>query len=432
MKRIFHLCLLVVMLLSACDKKEEIAPGEKPDERLNKTLTDYKNQLVGAENGWKAVLYPDGGAAYSFYIKFNANDRLSMLSDMNASSAATALESTYRLKAMQRPALLFDTYNYMHILADPDPSKSNGEVGAGKYSDFEFSFESVTPEAITLTGNLQGSRLILTKATKDEADNFIKRIAEKVKTFESINNFATYFKKLVIGNSSYDISVDTNLRQITFTYFEGTTAKTFTTDYYYTETGITFLTPFAVGGLNITGLNAIQYNATNRNISFTVNNVAGNIQESARPTRIDVEAARSFFNATGDDYLVAESGFTVNGVPDAYKVSSITNFYFVAFWPKYGTSNGQSYDIFGVVTQNPTSGQLTLFGPAAASRLTTDGRIVYTLLGTVGTQPAGVEAIMTPTIALWTNTQGFYVVTTQYGVDLVSASDGKSWINLYR
>ena len=433
MKKILHLCLLITFLLSACDKKDEIAPGDRPDERLNQTLSDYKSQLVNAENGWKAVLYPQGGSAYSFFIKFNANDRLSMLSDINASSAATSLESTYRLKAMQQPALIFDTYNYMHILADPDPRKSNGEVGAGKYSDFEFSFESVSPETITLKGNLQGSRLVLTKATKDEADNYIKRIAERAKAFESINNFTTYFKRLVIGNASFDVSVDTNLREITLTYFEGETAKTFTTGYYYTENGLTFLTPFSVGGANITGLNNIQFNTNNRNISFTANNVAGSIQESARPAKIDVQGARNFFNASGEDYWVAETGFTVNGVPDALKVSSITNFYFIALWPKYGTSNGRTYDLFGVVTLNPSTSKPELnFGPAAVSSLTADGRIVYSYLGMLGTQPAQAEPIITPTRELWTDTQGFYVVTTQYGVDLVSAKDGKSWINLFK
>ena len=435
MKHIFRLCLLMVSLLSACDKKEEIKPGERPDERLNQTLTDYKNQLVNAENGWKAILYPEGGSAYSFFIKFNANDRVSMTSDINASTAATALESTYRLKALQRPALLFDTYNYMHILADPDPRKSNGDVGAGKYSDFEFSFESVTPETITLKGNLQGSRMVLTKATKDEADNYINRIAEKVKAFENINVFTTYFKRLVLGNATYDVAVDTNLREITLTYFEGEIARTFTTGYYYTENGVVFVTPFTVGGANITGLNAIQYNATgtSRNISFTVNNVAGAIQEAARPAKIDVQGARNFFNATGEDYLVAETGFTVNGVPDALKVSSIDNFYFIAFWPKYGTSNGRTYDLFGVVTLNPTTGSPELkFGPAAVSSLTSDGRIVYTYLGMLGTQPDQAEPIITPTRELWTSSQGFYIVTTESGVDLVSARDGKSWINLYR
>ena len=433
MKRILHLCLLLVLLLSACDKKDEIAPGERPDERLNQTLTDYKNQLVGAENGWKAILYPEGGAAYSFFIKFNANDRLSMLSDINATSAATTLESTYRLRAMQQPTLLFDTYNYMHILADPDPRKSDGEVGAGKYSDFEFSFESVTPETITLTGNLQGSRLVLTKATQDEASNFISKVAERVKAFENLNNFTTYFKRLVIGNQAFDISVDTNFREITITYFEGGVARLFTTEYYYTESGIAFLTPFAGGGTTITDLSTVQYNAISGNVDFTVNNVAGTIREATRPATVDVQAARTLVNATGEDYWIAETGFTVNGVPDAFKVSSIPNFYFVAFWPNYDNDNGQNIDLFGIVTLNPDTDRLALsFGPAAVSRLTNDGRIVYSNYGMLGTPPAEAEPILTQTMEIWTDPEGFYVVTTKDGFDLVSAKDGKSWINLFQ
>jgi len=434
MNKILLFCLILVSSLSGCQKDDELSADEKPDARLSQTLEDYKAQLVNSEYGWKAVLQPGGGAGYSFLFKFGANDRVSTLSDVNATAAATALESTYRLKAQQRPTLIFDTYTYLHILSDPNETVSGGDRGAGKYSDFEFSIDEVTPETITLTGTLQNSKMVLTKATREDAANFIRNTAAMAKAFENISDFNTYyFKRLTIGNVAYDISADTNLRQITITYFEGETAKTFTTDYYYTETGLAFLTPFTGGGANITNLTAIQYNATTRTINLTVNNVAGTIQESIRPAKINVQAARNFFNATGEDYWLAETGFTVNGVPDAYKVSSIANFYFIAFWPKFDTSNGQAYDLFGVVTLAPNADKSVLsFGPTAVSRLTSDGRIVYTYLKMWGEQPAETEPIITPTTQLWTDTRGFYVVTTEYGIDLVSAKDGKSWIHLYQ
>ncbi|MGV3589190.1 MAG: DUF4302 domain-containing protein [Adhaeribacter sp.] len=422
MKRIFHLGLLLVLLLSACDNKDEIAPGERPDERLNQTLSDYKNQLVGAENGWKAILYPAGGAAYSFFIKFNANDRLSMVSDINANTAATPLESTYRLKAMQQPALIFDTYNYMHILADPDPRQSNGDVGAGKYSDFEFSFESVTPETITLKGTLQGSRLVLTKATKDVADNFISRIAERVKTFESINNFTTYFKRLIIANQTFDFSANTNLRQITITYSEGGATKSFTTEYYYTEAGIEFLTPFAVGSTNITGLSSMQYNASNKTIQFTVNNVAGTIRESTSPAAVDLQAARRFYNNPPNGlYWVNFTGFTVEGVEDAFGVNNIDGFEIITFYKQ----PDPPYDGFIFWTADD------FFGPAIRTQFRNDGRIVFAYDGAeFGTPPAAAEAIVDATRAQLIIPEGYYVIQVgPNSYDLVSAKDAKTWIS---
>ena len=71
------LCLLLIGLLSACEKDDnDPAPGERPDERLDQVLSEYKAQLVGAEHGWKATLYPEGGSGYSFLFDFKENDRV--------------------------------------------------------------------------------------------------------------------------------------------------------------------------------------------------------------------------------------------------------------------------------------------------------------------------------------------------------------------
>src|SRR5690606_20960412 len=170
------LCLLG---LSSCQNDDDtLSAGERPDERLKALLTEYKTTLVGAPCGWKAVLYPSGGAAYSFLFVFTENDRVTMYADINATTASVPMESSYRLKAMQRPTLLFDTYSYIHILADPDPSKSGGITGAGKISDFSFSFDTLTQNSIELVGSFNGSRLVLEEATQEEAANFIPEIAE--------------------------------------------------------------------------------------------------------------------------------------------------------------------------------------------------------------------------------------------------------------
>ncbi len=236
MKKILLLGALIVSMLSACQKDDtDLAPGERPDERLNKVLTEYKTQLVSAEHGWKAVLFPEGGSAYNFLLNFSANDRVTMRSDINASTAAEPFESSYRLKALQRPSLLFDTYSYLHILADPDERKSGGERGQGRYSDFEFSFDAATPETITLTGNYNNSKLILTKATQEEANTYIQQIAANAEAFESIQTLTTYFKRLTVGENVFDVSVLTGTKNITFSYYEGDVVSTFSTTYYFTE-----------------------------------------------------------------------------------------------------------------------------------------------------------------------------------------------------
>jgi hypothetical protein len=421
MRKIWLLGLLLVSLLSACDNDDnEVAPGERPDERLNKLLTDYKAQLVGAEHGWKATLFPAGGAGYSFLFRFSENDRVTTVSDINAAAAAP-LESTYRLKAVQRPSLLFDTYTYLHVLADPDATKSGGDWGQGKYSDFEFSFDRATPDSITLTGNYNGSRLVLVRATAEEAGNYITRINENARAFEGINSFSLYFKQLVIGGQAIDMSVNTNLRTITFTYGEGGEVKTVTTGYYYTPEGVRLLQPLTSGGQTITMLNALQFEDAQNRIRLTVNGVAATIQEASKPAKVDPQAAQAFYSPPNGEYWISLSGFTVEGTTDAYNITSIANLAALTFFTKVDPP----YDGLIFFTTDDQ-----FFGPAFRSRITSDGRIVFTYAGEFGTTPEQAAPMVQVTRDQFVIPEGYYVIRTGTNTfDLVSAKDAKVWIS---
>ena len=426
MKRMIYLSWLIVVLLSACQKDDnDPAPGERPDERLTQKLSTYKAQLVGAENGWKAILYPEGGAGYSFLFDFTEDDRVRMYSDISAGTAAESLQSTYRVKGQQQPTLLFDTYSYLHILADPDETKSGGVRGEGKFSDFEFTFDSVSADSVVLTGIQKGSRLILVRATPDEAANYISRTAEQVSALENINAFTTYFKRLTIGNRSYDISIQTDVRYITFSYYDGGVLKSFSTSYFFNENGLVLLEPFNDAGFTITSLNALEYDATDGDIDFNVNNVAGRIQESTRPATIDPQAARTFYNNPPNGTYWLSLGFTIEGVEDALKLSSIPDFSVLVYWPKQGTSDGITYDLMGFAFGNSI-----LYGPTAVPTFTNDGRIIYSRLGALGEVPEQDAPIMEAFAQQWTDPEGYYVVQTgPQSYDLVSAKDAKTWIS---
>lgn len=417
---------MMIFILSACEKEED-APAQRPDERLNEVLSNYKSQLVSSVYGWKAILYPDGGAAYSFLFQFSENDRVRMYSDINQHTAAESKESTYRLQALQRPSLLFDTYSYLHILADPDASKSGGDWGEGQYSDFEFSFESASADTITLSGHYNGSRLVLVRATQDEAENYIRRIAATGRTFENINHLTTYFKRLTAGNYVFDLSMDIPGRRISFSYYEGDVARTFTTSYYYTENGLVLLEPFANSQLTIRSLTAVQYHATGRRFTLKINNdIDASIREATSPIKIDLQAVQRFYNAPGE-YWVSPYGFTIEGVPDALQLRAIPDFSFLVYWPKFNRENGTEYDLMGFVIGNSIH-----YGPAAVPSFTNDGRIIFNFFGTLGADniPAAQEPTVTAVQEQWTDPQGYYVVQTgSSSYDLVSAKDARSWIS---
>ncbi|HKG67664.1 MAG TPA: DUF4302 domain-containing protein, partial [Segetibacter sp.] len=122
MKRNFAVILLVISIFSSCQKDDEAIFNKSADERLNEALAAYQTKLTGATDGWKGFIYPKTGGVYTFYFKFNDANRVSMLSSFDSTSAVTLKESSYRLKGLQQPSLLFDTYSYLHALADPNGS----------------------------------------------------------------------------------------------------------------------------------------------------------------------------------------------------------------------------------------------------------------------------------------------------------------------
>ena len=146
-KVIYHIAIIALFI--SCKKEQEYVFEEKPNARIEQTLQALETQLT-AGNGWIANIYTKStsGKAYSFYFQFKEANRVLMMSDIDATSSSVAKESSYRLKWMQQPSLLFDTYNYIHRLADPMPDSGGGtagvggEAGQGLISDFEFGLTS--------------------------------------------------------------------------------------------------------------------------------------------------------------------------------------------------------------------------------------------------------------------------------------------------
>ena len=196
MKRIAIYALLSLAVFSGCKKNNEIlVDGERPEERVAAALTKYSDQLTDSPYGWKAYLYPNGGGGFSFYFNFTKKNRVTMYSDLDAGPATESMESSYRLKASQTPSLVFDTYNYMHILADPDGRVFGGDDGWGLYSDFEFNFGVQTGDTLKLTGKLLDSKLVMVRATKDEQDLYNNKglVNSMVTSSDYIDNNSTLY-----------------------------------------------------------------------------------------------------------------------------------------------------------------------------------------------------------------------------------------------
>lgn len=173
MKTVYSLLCFTVLitLFTGCKKDYDKSVFEKlPQERIEDMLTDYKNVLTSTPYGWVGYIYPAvGGYASTFLFQFDSVNRVTQYCDISDQTISTPSKSSYRIQALQMPTLVFDTYSYIHLLADPNSSVMGGSSGQGFQSDFEFYFEKIAPtkDTIWMSGARYGTSLVLTKVTDD-------------------------------------------------------------------------------------------------------------------------------------------------------------------------------------------------------------------------------------------------------------------------
>jgi hypothetical protein len=161
-----------VLITTSCKKDDDVRIFDKSaDARLSEVLQRYSDALTNAPYGWKATIYPAAGG-YVFYFDFEKDGTVTSVSDINLAAAGASLKSTYRLKALQQPSLLFDTYTHLHVLADPDGSINGGNDGEGLLSDFEFAIDSVSTDQVYLKGTVHGTVVRLVAATEAEQKSY--------------------------------------------------------------------------------------------------------------------------------------------------------------------------------------------------------------------------------------------------------------------
>jgi hypothetical protein len=423
------LLISCVFIFSAC-KKYDTAFEESPDQRINTALKKYESALTGSAAGWNGTIRTQNGSIYHFHFRFNNSNRVSMFSDFNLETATTARESSYRLKSLQTPALLFDTYSYLHMLSDPDAAVNGGDYGVGLASDFEFSLDSLAADSILLTGRVHGTKLTLVKATQADFDAWQNGRWATTLAFENINNIQNYFRRLNIGGVNYEVRINSVTRTVTFTWIDGGgNTRQFTTSYYYSATGVVFATPFNTGTQTLNGLEIVSWDAANAVLNVKVSGTATTISGATKPLKVDLSAPQRWWQtaASSGGYWISFDGFHVNGVNDAFNLKSIPNYYFVVYWPNY---NPGSNDLFAPVFINAAGNGLELlYGAAPRAQFTADGRAVFTNLGFYPPYPSSGPARQSLNQLLLP--QGYYFVqTSPSSYDMVSSTDAKAWISL--
>lgn len=263
MRKYLLALLSAMVLLQACKKKVEPVFDQTPDQRLNTVITAFQNKLV-APDGWKVLVSPLTPGSYPFYMKFTNSNRVTMLSDISDSTAGVPRESSYRLKALQQPTIIFDTYNYLHILMDPTPAINGANYGVGLVSDIEYYFPTPLIQALlgtkpdtinsmALKGRYNGADIIFTKATTAEATAYnngdLKKLRVAVNGYSTLNAHRLYMD---FGDGiKILVTIDLANRTITFFWIKNGTPFTFSTTFYFTLDGLQLGTPFSYNGTTV-------------------------------------------------------------------------------------------------------------------------------------------------------------------------------------
>ena len=261
-KKLYIYIAAAALVFSACKKNETDYLFDKPiDERINESLSSYQEALSQAP-GWRLIVYPQGlkptgleVGGFSYYMKFTNANRVNMVSDFDTAMARVSSESGFRLKALQRPSLFFDTYSYIHVAADPDAYVSNspaGQNGVGWGSDFNFSFtESRPSDTIVLQGNSNGSEAILVKVSAGEIDSALNKGALR-NTIDALMTYAenTSFLSLPITNGKKAaLSFDFGLKLLQLFYKnDNNSLVTIKSAFAFTTKGIWLKRPVTMGG----------------------------------------------------------------------------------------------------------------------------------------------------------------------------------------
>lgn len=418
MKQLLTMICLCSLLLS-CKKEFE---GTRPDNKINQLKDEYSDQLIKSKDGWIGILYPKGGGSYTFKFSFDNKNRVKTYANIDKEKTIKSDESSYRLVSDQLVSLYFDTYSYLHQLADPDERKNGGLRGGGLISDFEFSFIQNSKDTIKLRGNHNESELILIRAKDGEGDDYISKTFALGMKIDQLNQLPYYYNSIHLNKKDYGFILNTDINSITFYYDENGNYKSFTTEYAVIADGILLRKPFVANGIRISIFSDFQINKISNQFSVQFNgNNKAIIKNLSKPISIDRESPRRMYMV--DKMYTSKTGFTISGVRDAIGITKLQGFNTFLFIPRRFID---PLDAFYVIHSEDFH-----YGPIFNTVYNDEGVMFFKPFQLLSGIPPGSEneQLFVDQNKLWFDPTGFYVFQTGKDCyDFVSRKDSKIWI----
>jgi|GEM_PF-231978 len=484
MKKISIYLLGITFILAGCQKKsDDLINGQTVDQRLTAALAAYQTALTSATYGWILLensATPNNGGqgatnlnvTFAYYMQFNDQNQVTQYSDFDTTMLATPKSSSYRIKALQRPTLIFDTYSYIHVPCDPDPSVSltplintlgPGAGGLGWGTDFEFEFSDSTAatqlgDTIHLSGLANQASAVLIKATKAQHDAYVNGTA---KNTVFLNKILNYFKRVTSSRITFDITPaaasnasPSGIRNVDISWLVGTRLNTMVTSISYVGNSIIFSNP--IGGTGgISSIDNINWNATTGTATGTVLGTAATIAGATAPLKNDTTAPWNWFvnglQSTTYGYWTANT-VHVNGKDDGLNFAQWSDYAgFMIYVPLYDTvvqapganlptvyrgllspitvvNGAASLAIGSLCSASFTPGTSTS-NPKPQPPTFKNGLFYYNFLADYGTA-TGSDATYLSSIKNTLSSAGHYLVLKDDGIsyDMVISTDAKTWV----
>lgn len=253
-KQIYLILLILITGLSACDTTTISDMDGSVDERLDKVMNSYIDELATAPNGWIMSISTSQGV-FRFHMSFTKDNKVTMYTD-NMSYPELKTKPgvfTYNVRALQRPTISFDTYSYVAIICDPDDNISGGSGNVGLKTDFEFEVAEYKDDTFILTGRINRVYTWLTKATAAEKTAVLNGDLQNL-----LSRIANYKSGLYLYSEigGFKAAVMLNHRSVNVSYVNKENALVEVTSESYVEMNgdITMRTPIVIGDNSITGL----------------------------------------------------------------------------------------------------------------------------------------------------------------------------------
>ena len=181
MKKTYRLlfALTALVFTASCTPEVEDAFDKPSPDRIAEAISETKDILTAAPNGWKMAYQGSGGfGGFNILCRFDKEDNVFCEEESDHAKAT----SHYTVQQGQGVLLSFDSFNAaLHKYSDPVGKingKSVGKDGKGFQGDFEFRVMSCTKDSIVLEGRKHGDRVVMTPMPEDLTwDSFFTQIA---------------------------------------------------------------------------------------------------------------------------------------------------------------------------------------------------------------------------------------------------------------